>query len=773
MAKNVPPAPVGHLFPPPKPADVLPAGQGPPRSDQIRATKSMSEMPQAVSSTGNSLFSKFKRKKEDAPPMPPVDKSMISRPVAAKNEPNVIIAGGGGIVPGTDAPVSAVNAGDRRVLVECGRSRNIFPVTPTTTPVDLIKSAATVMSEKIEVKSAVLLEYFSTVGVQRPLRRYEHVRDVMNSWDHDRQNVLILIDPGIGTSEAELGIAGAPKARPEGANWPLYMSSKPGKWDKRIVTLKPDGQITCQKEAEKAKDIANVCHISDFDIYTPTVEKSRKKIKPPKRYCFAIKSQQKTSMFESTQDFVHFFSTADKITADSFERAVQSWRSWYLVNVLGEGKPAPVAVVPIAQAGLGRSTTRRRSASKDPVHSHRRNESTASHYQLGSFMPLFDMNQFDKNAEPVRPAQTAPQASSTFQNCATRPIGSANIDRKTGTVRAKHPPVTIQNKAVLRDDEPLANLTRHNSVGRNNRSSFDQNRRESLEFSADGLLGRQYSLRQKDNADRAEQQPQPFTNGPNLLNGGVGVGIAADGIRRQTSVRNTSGELRRSSSVRDQNGAFRPREGSVDLHRTNSRSREPPRPLIDLTPTYREPPQHARKGKGFVPDTSQSGALIDNATSPEDPLGVPPSTDWRQRNRSASQGAHQQPSAALIASLANAPPVPPAPTASDTVLAGHTRSRSVRRPTVTAASAPFTGEGLLAGAQAQQGWGESARGRGVMDGSHTNGRPMIDLSAGSAFVQGSLLGKVENQQGGVVASLLGPVDREKRVERVERVGEGF
>jgi hypothetical protein len=60
-----------------------------------------------------------------------------------------------------------------------------------------------------------------------------------------------------------------------------------------------------------------------------------------------------------------------------------------------------------------------------------------------------------------------------------------------------------------------------------------------------------------------------------------------------------------------------------------------------------------------------------------------------------------------------------------------------------------------------------------MDGSHTNGRPMIDLSADSAFVQGSLLGNVENQQGGVVASLIGPIDREKRIERVEKVGEGF
>jgi hypothetical protein len=97
----------------------------------------------------------------------------------------------------------------------------------------------------------------------------------------------------------------------------------------------------------------------------------------------------------------------------------------------------------------------------------------------------------------------------------------------------------------------------------------------------------------------------------------------------------------------------------------------------------------------------------------------------------------------------------------------------VRRPTITATAAPFTGEGLLAGAQAQQGWGEANRGRGVMDGSQANGKPMIELNADSAFVQGSLLGRVERDQGGVVASLMGPIDREKRIEKLEKVGEGF
>lgn len=123
--------------------------------------------------------------------------------------------GGGGIVPGIDAPISAVNAEDRLVLVEYGCSRRVFPVTPTTTSLDIVKSAAICMSEQIDVKSAVLLEYFSTVGVQRPLRRYEYVRNVMNSWDSDKANSLVLVDPGSGTVEPELTMAGVPKEKAE------------------------------------------------------------------------------------------------------------------------------------------------------------------------------------------------------------------------------------------------------------------------------------------------------------------------------------------------------------------------------------------------------------------------------------------------------------------------------------------------------------------------------------------------------------------------------
>lgn len=717
--QSPPSQPTAELFPPLKP---VPSPQpvrrdGPPTSDQIHATKDTSEQPAWMEEEGaegdGGCFGLFRRKREPAPTQ---KQTPIARPTSSKG-PQAILAGGGGVVPGTDAPISAVNAGDRRVLVECGRSKMLFPVTPATTPVELIRSAATTLSERIDVKSAVMLEYFGSVGVQRPLRRYEHVRDVMNSWDTDRQNSLLIVDPGTGKSEVELSLAGVPKLKPSEASWLLTYSQKPGKWDKRLITLREDGQITCQKDSSSTKDLINICHLSDFDMYTPTQEKIKKKIKPPKRLCFAIKSQQKSSMFESTQNFVHFFCTNDRQTGDDFHDAVQAWRSWYLVHVMGEGKKTkPIEEKPeIGNGGISTGFA---------AQGHKKMDSMESHYQLGSFKPLMDVGSFDR-----RPATSDGRNQRQSMDGYDRP--ATGIERGVSTRRKEHPPAALKQNVQLKEDEPLANLAkRPSNAGR--RGSMDQTRQE---FASNGLLGRTYSQRQRDNAEREAKREQPFTGGSNLLNNGYGEDAlprgSLDGPRRQPSTRQNN-DMRRNMSKREP-GSHR-RGGSVDLQRSGSRAgagaRDMPKPLVDLTPQYKEPPQHWNKGKGHKMDQTVGGPLVEAATSPEDPLGIPPSTDWRGRNAGQSVSPHgRQRSQSRPQDRQD--------------YIGH--SKSQRRPTTARSpdnNSPFTGEGLLAGPQAQQGWGGGDRGRGVVDGRHAKG-PLVDMSQESKFAQGSLLRDVE------------------------------
>jgi len=161
-----------------------------------------------------------------------------------------------------------------------------------------------------------------------------------------------------------------------------------------------------------------------------------------------------------------------------------------------------------------------------------------------------------------------------------------------------------------------------------------------------------------------------------------------------------------------------------------------PKPLIDLTPQYEEPPQHSKKGMGHghKPDHLGPGGLIEAATSPEDFIGAPPSTDWRGRN-----GQNAQNSPGLLRGQGSQRRA-----RSKDMRPGTTTSRS---PPSQEEAGPWSGEGLMAGERAHAGWGGGERGRGVMDGSRAKG-PMLDMSEESKYTPGSLLNKVASQQVG-------------------------
>ena len=81
--------------------------------------------------------------------------------------------------PAFDAPVSAINTKERRVTVKYGKSVISIPVTPSTTSVDVIRDTGSQLSNPIRASSMVLLESFRKVGLERPLRKYERIRDVL------------------------------------------------------------------------------------------------------------------------------------------------------------------------------------------------------------------------------------------------------------------------------------------------------------------------------------------------------------------------------------------------------------------------------------------------------------------------------------------------------------------------------------------------------------------------------------------------------------------
>tara|TARA_R110002003_G_scaffold534_17_gene20300 strand:- start:8342 stop:10102 length:1761 start_codon:yes stop_codon:yes gene_type:complete len=580
----------------------------------------------------------------------------------------------------------------------CGKKRILLPVTPTTTPLDLIKTAATVLTEPIDVRTAVMQELFVKVSIVRPLRNYEYVRDVLNSWDADDQNDLTIIDSELdGIDQDDLLSYKVPETRPEGMSCFIQYSSRPGKWSKRFLILRPDGQLVMAKnDKAKEKDQENILTMTDYDIYTVTQQKLSK-VKPPKKICFAVKSLQKSNIFADESQYVHFFCTNDRGTATLFYKALQRWRSWYLKYQKGEGlkKKAPA----LRKLSAGESGP-----------SHTRGESVGSHYQLGAFSSLLDLDDFNKKLDAIeihRPGEFPED----------RPLAgldSRAMHARKKSLRVKQPPPSAFTRSTPALDSVSQNSTRQNSL----RKSFDQD--EDEPFAPSGLLGRVYTHRQNAVQERDQKQNGPFTEGPSLVSG----------IDRMVAASNESG-LNRKSSVRSTHH----KSNSSDIQRSLSK-RVPgmPEPLVDLRPTYRPPPQHANKGKAFVPGCA-AGPLVESATSIEEAIKVPSSTDWRARPMQGRvHGTYGT--------------------------GGHERTRSLKgRGEPLAAytvnnhsgvpeddKEAFTG-GLLSQAGYSQGF--APVGRGVMDGSKAKG-PMLNLREDHQIAQGSLLSALPDSNGPII-----------------------
>ena len=485
-------------------------------------------------------------------------KRMISTPIAMSEGSEMV-------TPTFDAPISAVNAGERRVIVQCKDALISIPVTPTTTPVDIISASTAHDAIKVNLKTAVLLESFKKVGLERPLRRYEHIRDVLNSWDNDAQNTLTIVPSPTGGNDDDLEARYVSKEQPEETSVELYYSQKPGRWDKRWITLRSDGQVTVRK---LGKDPVNICHLSDFDIYVPTPRQLGKKIKPPKKICFAVKSQQKSSMFLSTVNFVHFFSTSDKATATTWYKAVQQWRSWYLVNILGEGQ-------------MNGSVT-----SSDKVRNNRE-PITANGILNGLYSPsaaAHDVPQLDGR----RPGTSTARENGHLVGNSKKPKSS--------------PPISFPKK--LSHDLKLEVSTNRPQGPPTSRTI------EPEPFSTSGLLGRTYSQRQKAQREASENAATTtFHSGPT----------------HTPKPSQTHEEI----------------SNGVGVKRTPSQ-RQKPKPLIDLTPQYQEPPQHLRKGRGIMPQQIPAGGLVDIATSPEIAIPIPPNRTWRRPGTSGGDGSRDR-----------------------------------------------------------------------------------------------------------------------------------
>ncbi|KAK1990360.1 hypothetical protein LX36DRAFT_592746 [Colletotrichum falcatum] len=544
------------------------------------------------------------------------------------NPSRFIQPGGGGIVPQTDAPASASNAGERRVTVRCQQSSISLPVTPDTTPIDILYSAANLMTHNINPKTSLVLECYFSYGLERHLRRYERVRDVMNSWDRDSQHCLLIVPGGSADENPELNLEGVPRTfdPPPGlVNFALYHCNRPGKWNKRYITLLESGQIFSAKKKDAKisdKDAVSLCHLSDFDIYAVADKDMLKRVKSPKKNCIVVKSQQKNSVFQNTENFIHFFATDDARLAGDFQSIVHGWRSWYLVN-----KKVDLTKKKSQQSGAGKTGGLARKATV-----HRTKESVdETPYTIGTFSPLLDLDKFEKPIDDFGKDTGRPAARPAEQ--LSTPKNTHNVVSRSRTTPNVSPP---GGKRLI---DPFARQ----------------------EFKSAGLLGRGYEGR-KQQAEKAATEEQqytsdsPFTGGNSLLNQ---VPEPERPLERRGTVRSSRptaadpNALPRSRSrppTARLPASSRPRTSDGG---SSSGKRDMPQPLVDLTPRVPDLPSTWREAQGRGVRVPNGKPLIDMATGwdqPDASLGPQLQTVTRMNTakayppqRMASQSAASRP----------------------------------------------------------------------------------------------------------------------------------
>lgn len=629
-----------------------------------------------------------------------VKETADSKDTAKKDSPapRNIEPGGKGIIPGIDAPKSAVNSGDRRVLVQYAESSISLPVTPTTQAQDILYSASNCLSG-IDPKRSVLLESFAKLGLERPLRSYEHIWEVLNSWDYDTQNSLIVVPPSHEAVLGELDVEAVPQDQPKEEMFHIYHSQKPGKWDKRYVTLRADGQVVLAKKLGHAP--TNICHLSDFDIYSPTARQLAKKLKPPKKICFAVKSQQKSNMFVSTENFVHFFATNDKDLAANWYKAVHRWRSWYLFHVRGHGQ----------KQGISQTES---------------TESTP--YELGSFKPLLDMSSLERDLptseKPARP------------HTADAKVSSKEMYAYKKSTRERAPPPTSFPKKLTVDTEDALPQSRSGPLVK----GTSPEEIEAETFSPTGLLGRTYTQRQKAMREREEKE--------RMANQYADDGLFSHGLLSNLSPHTTqptnfqsysTPSSRQNSRSNTMRSTHAPDLSTSAPNRSKS-VRQKPKPLVDLTPVYQEPPQHARKGRGV---TLEPGVpLVEGATGPElcpGAIVIPSATTWRRPTQQVTSPMSDGVSPGFGAATLGR---------SNTMSSHHHNTyqnfMNMTSPTsFTSPDTPFAPNSLLARSMTTSHGGKS-KGRGVATGDRNTTKPMLDLGPKSPFAEGSLLRNLES-----------------------------
>ncbi|GJE99833.1 PH domain-containing protein [Phanerochaete sordida] len=195
----------------------------------------------------------------------------------------------------------------------------------------------------------MMWEVSQDFGMERPIRSFEVLSDVTNSWVTDKTVNFLMAKKTL--LAPKLSRAAIPSSSPVCGGF-VQWEYKRGKWQKRWLELREHSLWLSKRDT--GKDQVQLCSLNNFDAYVVT-----RVSKAPKSYIFAVKSTDNISFFESTSDYVHIFS-CDQKEGENWVEKILIARSYILYqdrNVL-----STTGATANPGAGLSRAGTRKRPA---------------------------------------------------------------------------------------------------------------------------------------------------------------------------------------------------------------------------------------------------------------------------------------------------------------------------------------------------------------------------------------------------------------------------
>lgn len=226
--------------------------------------------------------------------------------------------------------------------------------------------AETFLRQARPLKERILMESWQTLGLQRQIRHFELLSDVVNTWDPENKQCQLRIEK-ICWGYTNLPLKDFPMEEPSsGLTQLLYFNKLEKKWTRRWVKLGNGSIRMAKKDKPLDKDFTQTIGLDSFDVYyfaNPLFP--HEKLKCPTKYCFALKSQHQQSLFGKDSVYCHYFAADNEAQMSEWYSLIRDFKSrliaekrsiaWWTAGSDPGGKAASAkAASPTTSPGRGR-----------------------------------------------------------------------------------------------------------------------------------------------------------------------------------------------------------------------------------------------------------------------------------------------------------------------------------------------------------------------------------------------------------------------------------